>query len=275
MPREITVALVQMTPVLGDLEENLRRMSDFVERICKEQPVDLIVFPELTTTGYEAGPRFTELAEYVPGHTTNYLSKRAGDYHVHIAFGLVLKERVESILYNAAVVLGPEGELVGSYRKVHLRGEERLAFRNGYRFQVFDVEFRNGPGRLGLLIGWDLAFPEAARSLTLEGAEVIAVSANWQTDEEAQWRAYNVARACENGIFMAAANRVGEEPSYTFSGDSMLVGPNAELYTNLEEPVEGYAVATIDLDDVRRTREDSQLLQCRQPTAYRPVVKKY
>ena len=273
--REITVAVVQMIPILGDIEENLRRMSAFVDKICQEQPVDLIVFPELTTTGYECGPRFTELAEYVPGHSVNYLSKRAGEYNVHIVFGMVLKERVESILYNAAVVLGPEGELVGNYRKVHLKGEEGLAFRNGYRFMVWDVEFHSGPGRLGVLIGWDLAFPEAARSLTIDGAEIIAVCANWEVDENAHWRAYNVARACENGVFMASANRAGEEPSYTFCGDSMLVGPSAELYTNLEDPIEGYAIATIDLDDVRTTRETSQILQRRQPTAYRAVVKKY
>lgn len=273
--RQATIALVQSKPILGDIEENLRRMAELVDRICKEQPVDLIVFPELATTGYECGPRFTELAEYVPGHTVNYLAKRAGEYHVHIAFGMVLKERVESILYDAAVLLGPEGELVGSYRKVHLKGEERLAFRNGYRFSTFDVEFRSGPSRLGLLIDWDLAFPEAARCLTLDGAEVIAVSANWQVEENAQWRAYNLARACENGVFIAAANRAGEEPSYAFCGDSMIVGPNAELYTNLEDPVEGYAVATVDLDEVRRAREASQILQCRQPLAYRNIVRKY
>lgn len=273
--RETTIALVQMKPILGDIEENLRRMGEFVDRICKEQPVDLIVFPELATTGYECGPRFTELAEYVPGHSASHLAKRAGEYRVHIVFGMVLKERVESILYDAAVLLGPEGELVGNYRKVHLKGEERLAFRNGYRFMTFDLEFRHGPGRLGLLLDWDLAFPEAARSVTLDGAELIAVSANWQVDENAQWRAYCLARACENGVFIAGANRVGEEPSYAFCGDSILVGPAAELYTNLEDPVEGYAVATIDLDDVRRNREESQILQCRQPLAYRNLVRKY
>ena len=275
MTREITVALVQMIPTLGEIETNLRRMNDFVDRICQEQPVDVIVFPELATTGYECGPRFTELAEYVPGHSVSYLAKRAKDYSVHIAFGMVLKERVESILYNAAVLIGPEGEMIGNYRKIHLKGEERLVFRNGFRFIVWDVEFRNGPGRVGQLLGWDLAFPEAARSLTLDGAELIALSANWELDETAQWRAYNVARACENGVFVAAANRAGDEPSYAFGGDSMLVGPNAELYTNLEDPVEGYAVTTIDLDDVRRTREHSQILQCRQPMTYRNVVRKY
>ena len=71
-------------------------------------------------------------------------------------------------------------------------------------------------------------------------------------DSRPRVRADLGSRACENGMFIASANRAGEEPSYSFCGDSMIVGPNAELYTNLEEPVEGYAVATIDLDDVRR-----------------------
>ena len=188
-------------------------MNDFVDRICQEQPVDLIVFPELATTGYECGPRFTELAEYVPGHSVNYMAKRANQYNVHIAFGMVLKERVESILYNAAVLVGPEGELIGNYRKVHLKGEEKLAFRNGFRFIVWDTEFRNGPGRIGLLVGWDLAFPEAFRSLTLDGAEIVAVCANYEVDENAQWRAYNVARACENGMFIAPPTAPARSPA--------------------------------------------------------------
>ena len=110
MTREITVALVQMIPTLGEIETNLRRMNDFVDRICQEQPVDLIVFPELATTGYECGPRFTELAEYVPGHSVNYMAKRAKDYNVHIAFGMVLKERVREHPLQRRVLVGPEGE---------------------------------------------------------------------------------------------------------------------------------------------------------------------
>ena len=98
MPREITIALVQMSPALATPEENLRKMGDFVERICSEQPTDLIIFPELSYTGTELGLRATDLAERVPGHATNYLAKRAHDYNVHVVFGLVIKEKVESIL---------------------------------------------------------------------------------------------------------------------------------------------------------------------------------
>ncbi|NJN81905.1 MAG: carbon-nitrogen hydrolase family protein [Caldilineaceae bacterium] len=271
MAREVTIALVQMAPILANPEDNLRKMGDYVERICTEHNTDLIVFPELSYTGAELGLRATDLAERVPGHATNYLAKRANDFGTHIVFGLVIKEKVESILYNGAVCLGPEGDVAAEYRKVHLLGEERQVFRNGFRFINVDAEW----GRFGLTIGDDLAFPESARSLTLEGAELVVVSANWEAQFAESWRAHVISRACENAIFVAAANRVGEEPTMRFAGDSMLVGPSAEVYTVLDEAIEGYAVATIDMDQVRSVREDRQLIQFREPTAYRAVVKKY
>lgn len=271
MPREITVAMVQMAPALANAEANLRKMGDFVERICSEQKADLVVFPELSYTGNELGLRATDLAERVPGHATNYLAKRANDFQTHIVFGLVVKEKVESILYNGLICLGPEGDVAGDYRKVHLLGEERQVYRNGFRFVTVEAEW----GRFGLTVGDDLAFPEAARSLTLDGAELVVVSANWEQKFAESWHAHLVSRACENSIFMAAANRIGEEPTRRFCGQSMLVGPSAEVYTVLDEPIEGYAIATIDLDLVRQVREDRQLIQYREPMAYRSIVKKY
>lgn len=269
--REITVATVQMQPELGQMENNLAKMGEFIRRIATEQPVDLIVFPELATTGYEVGPRFPHLAQLVPGPAANILGQRAADHGVHVAFGMVTKEKVESILYNSAVLLGPDGEVVGQYHKVHLRGEERMAFRAGYRI----IPFETGFGTVGLVIGWDLAFPEVARSLVLDGAELLAVLANWEEPLVGEWRSFLMARAYENAVFVAAANRVGEEPSYTFFGQSAIIGPRGRIHATVDDPVEGYAVAKIDLDEVRRQREESQILQCRQPSAYRSVVKKY
>jgi predicted amidohydrolase len=269
--REVTVALAQMAPVLHDSEENLRRMAGFIQRICSEQPTHLIVFPELAVSGYECGLNFTRLAERVPGHAVAFLADKAAEFGVHVAFGMPVKERVESILYDAAVLIGSDGELLGDYRKVHLRGEERLVFRPGYRLPLFETEF----GRVGLMIGWDLAFPEVARCLTLDGADLIVLCAAWEVAHMAEWRAYTLARAYENAIYLAAANRVGEEPSYTFGGGSLLVGPRGQVHTTLAEAIEGYAVATIDLDEIRRAREESQLLQCRQPTMYRALVRRY
>jgi predicted amidohydrolase len=351
--REITVAAVQMKPELGNIENNLVKMSDYVAKITAQQKVDLIVFPELITCGYELGVRFTEMAQRVPGPAINLLASRAADAGVYIAFGLATKEKVESIIYNSAVLVGPEGELMGQYNKVHLRGEERMAFREGYKMPVIDT---GEIGKVGLLLGWDLAFPEVSRSMALDGAELLCVLGNWETAYIDEWKTYLRARAYENALYVAAANRVGEDVTMTFGGDSMIVGPRGKVYASLEaeepklvpvpvmadvngkdskdnkEPVaeakkeaevqavaaktasngpapegkldikpeskpeskaegkpdskketkpeirkavEGYCVARIDLDEVRRYREEFQTLQSRQPTVYRAVVRRY
>lgn len=353
--REITVATVQMKPELGNSENNLVKMSDFISTIVSQQKVDLIVFPELITSGYELGVKFTELAQRVPGPAINLMAQRAADAGVYIAFGLATKERVESIIYNSAVLVGPEGELLGQYNKIHLKGEERMAFREGFKMPVIDT---GEIGKIGLLIGWDLAFPEVARSLTLEGAEVLCVLANWETSNIEEWKAYLASRAYENALFVAGANRVGEDVTMNFGGESLIMGPRGKIYARLDsapksepkkdkdkedrlheakdskdvketrkdgetaaadlkdkeskaaiEPkdikdsegvkdtpkgadarkvvavkpdlikqiatAEGYCVARIDLDEVRRFREEFQTLQSRQPTAYRNLVKRY
>jgi predicted amidohydrolase len=277
--REITVAAVQMKPVLGEPEENLVKMSDFVSTIASQQRVDLIIFPELVTSGYELGVRFTEIAQRVPGPTINLMSQRANEHGVYIAFGMVTKEKVESVLYNSAVLVGPDGELVDVYNKIHLRGEERMAFREGFKIPVFETEL----GTLGLMLGWDLAFPEVARSLALDGAELLCVMANWESSNIEEWKTYLKARAFENAVFVAGANRMGEDVTLTFGGESMVIGPRGQVFASLTDevdpetglPLEGYTVARIDLDEVRKYREEFQTLQTRQPAAYRAIVRKY
>jgi len=277
--REVTVATVQMKPKLGEPEENLEKMSDLVARIAGQQKVDLSVFPELITTGYECGVRFTDLAQRVPGVSVNVMSQRAQEFGVHIAFGLPTKEKVESIIFNSIVLIGPDGELIGEYRKVHLKGEERMAFRPGFRFLTFECTF----GTVGVLSGYDMAFPEATRSLALEGAELLIVGANWEKPHRDEWRTYVLARAYENAFFVAAANRVGDDVTYSFFGDSMIVGPRGQVYATMagevdpktNDPAEGWCVARIDLTEVRQRREEFQTLQNRAPDTYKAVVRKY
>lgn len=316
--REITVATVQMNPGLGEIEDNLVKMSEFVTKIATQQKVDLIIFPELITTGYELGVKFTQAAQVIPGPTSNLIAQRAQELGVYIAFGMVAKERVESILYNAAVLVGPDGDMIGHYYKTHLKGEERMAFREGYKLHTFDTEF----GTLGLMLGWDIAFPEVARAMVLDGAELLCVMANWEKDEIDEWKTLVKARAYENACFVAGANRVGEDVTVTFGGESLIVGPRGKVYSSLpgEEtvkvedkkkddekkeddkkdgdkksddekkdddkksekkdetrtvPVEGYAVARIDLDEIRKHREQRQTLQNRQPAIYRALVRRY
>jgi predicted amidohydrolase len=309
--REVTLATVQFQPKLGEPEENLVKMSEFVSKIASQQKVDLIVFPELVTSGYELGVRFTEVAQRVPGPSINLMAQRAAEFGVYIAFGLVTKEKVESVIFNSAVLVGPDGELVGTYNKVHLRGEERMAFREGYRFPVFETEI----GNIGLMLGWDLAFPEVSRCLSLDGSEILCVMANWETTYMDEYRAYVKSRALENALFVIASNRVGEDVTLSFGGESMIVGPRGKIHAAVTAPQttekpkdteksegdddsqekappketarerksatrpvaqpEGYAVARIDLDEIRKYREQFQMIQERQPVAYKTIVKRY
>jgi predicted amidohydrolase len=220
------------------------------------------------------------------------IAQRASDFGVHVVFGIAAKEKVESVLYNAAVLVGPDGDLVGDYRKVHLKGEERLAFRAGFKFPLIETDF----GNVGLMLGWDVAFPEVARTYALDGADLLIACANWEKPNEPEWRTYLMARAYENTCFVVAANRVGTDATLSFCGQSMIVGPRGRVYAEVEnegidvsseanavapgsaiveQEAEGYAVARIDLDEVRRQREELQILQARQPSAYRSIVKQY
>ncbi len=277
--REVTIAVAQMKPKLGESEDNLVKMSETIAKIASQQRVDLIVFPELITSGYELGVRFTELAQRIPGPTINLMAQRANEHGVFIAFGMVTKEKVESVLYNSAVLVGPDGELLDIYNKIHLRGEERMAFREGFKLPVIPTEI----GNIGLMLGYDLAFPEVARSLALDGAEILCVLANWEAATIDEWKTYVRARAYENSVYVAGANRIGEDVTLNFGGESLIVGPRGQIHASLAnetdpesgEPLEGFAVARIDLDEVRKYREEFQFIQNRQPAVYRSLVRKY
>lgn len=288
--RELNVAVVQMEPQLGKMESNVAKMLDFITKIATAQPVDVIVFPELAATGYEGGVRFAQMAQTIPGPLVNMLGQRAAEFGVHVVVGMAARADVETVLYNSAVLIGPDGNVVGDYRKVHLQAEERMIFRPGFKIAPIATEV----GVLGVMLGWDLAFPEVARSLVLDGAEVLLVPAAWERQHVAMWRNLLVSRAYENGVFIAAANRIGAEPSYTFAGQSAILGPTGNVLAALEDPApatavseegevtleppapqEGYIVVRLDLDEVRRVREATQIIQARQPSAYRALVRKY
>lgn len=281
--RELNVAVVQMRPELGKMEANIGKMVDWIQKIATSQPVDIIVFPELAVTGYEGGQRFAQMAQRVPGAVTNILGQYANEFGVYVLVGMAAKEKVESVLYNTAVLIGPDGAPAGEYRKVHLQAEERLIFRPGYKLAPVETEV----GTVGIMLGWDLAFPEVARSLVLKGAEVLLLPAAWDAKNVEMWRTLLVARAYENDVFIAAAGRIGEEPSYTFAGQSAILAPGGAVLAVLEDappdpeagsaggPEEGYVVVRLDLDEVRRRREESQIILARQPATYRPIVRKY
>jgi len=269
--RQVTVGLVQLNPVLGNVEQNVESMCQIVENTCLQQHVDLFIFPELATTGYECGVRFADLAEREEDDTIRELARQAATSGTHLVFGMAQKQKVESVIYSAVVMIDNEGKVAANYQKVHLKGEQRLIFRPGYKYATAQASF----GSVGLLAGWDLAFPEVARSLALEGAEILCVCGSWEAPYAHEWRSYSFSRAYENAVFVAACNRGGQEPTYSFFGESMVVGPRGVVHGRLEDDEPAVCLATIDLDQVRQAQEETQLLQGRQPRSYRGVVKMY
>ena len=133
-----------------------------------KQGADLIVLPE-TLTVYGSGLTYADCAESIPGPSTEFFGQLAKQHETHIVAGLM--ERDQHLIYNVAVLLGPDGKIIGKYRKVTLpRGEVEGGITPGNEYPVFETSF----GKVGMMICYDGFFPEVARELTKNGAEIIA-----------------------------------------------------------------------------------------------------
>lgn len=235
------VGVFQFAPLLGRPAANRERIL----RALAEAPgpPDLVVLPELSLTGYLLPDRAAvrRLAEPVPGPTTDALTDLTRRRGVHVLVGLA--ERAGDEVFNSAVLVGPEGP-VGVYRKVHLFGREPELFTPGA--EPWPV-VRVGEVPVGILICFDWIFPEAARTLALRGARLLALPANLVLPYAHE--AIRT-RALENRVFCVLANRVGREEAegcepLTFRGGSRLVGPEGEVLLDLggEEALAGAAIA--------------------------------
>lgn len=223
----IRVSCLQFEPKIGAVEANMARASELV-REAAEGGSRLIVLPELASTGYvfESAAEATSLAEPVPeGPTIRAWAALAAEHGVHIVAGIA--ERSGDVLYNAAVIVGPEG-YIGTYRKAHLWDQENVFFRKGdLGFPVFDTAL----GKIGIAICYDGWFPETFRQLALGGAEIVCVPTNWvpmpdqPAGEAAMANTLHRAAAHSNGIFIACADRVGIERGQPFEGQSLIIGP--------------------------------------------------
>ncbi len=192
-PRKVRLATVHLQPREGKTaEEKCRQFAPLIEEAAR-QKADLVVLPE-TLTIYGSGRSYTECAEPIPGPSTEYFARLAKQHDLYIVAGLL--ERDGRLIYNVAVLLGPDGNIVGKYRKVTLpRGEIEGGIMPGREYPVFDTRF----GKLAMMICYDGFFPEVARELSNRGAEVIA----WPV-----WGCnplLGAARACENHVYVVSS----------------------------------------------------------------------
>jgi predicted amidohydrolase len=271
----VRVGVVQTSPRFGRVAANLARAL----RLMATQPADLYVLPELFATGYQFSSRaeVTRLAEPVPtGRTCRRLIAFARRRRCAIVAGL--PERAGRRCYNSAVVIGPDGYL-GCYRKLHLFGEETRWFEAGRRAGNIWTLRSSGSGgsiRIGVMICFDWFFPETARSLALEGADVICHPANLVLPycPEAMRT-----RSIENRLFTATANRVGTEARggrapLTYIGRSQITDPRGRKL--FRAPATGEAIGVVGivprLARDKRLNSYNDLWEARVPRAYRKLT---
>lgn len=233
------IACIQYTPVFGEPEQNRAALS----RLVGAAEAQLIVLPELCISGYCFADRAeaAALSEPADGPTASALAALCRKRACHVVAGIA--EQEGAALYNSAIVVGPDG-LLGVYRKTHLFWDEPdWAEPGDSGFLVWDI----GPCKLGVLICFDYAFPEAARTLALAGAEVIAHPSNLVLP---LCQRVMPVRALENRLFTVTTNRCGTEEragrSLTFTGLSQVAGPSGDVLA--EAPADRDHVLEVEVD---------------------------
>jgi predicted amidohydrolase len=230
--------------------------------LVREQAgADLVVLPELWTTGAFAFEEFDAAAEPLRGPTFEAMAKAASDAGVWLHAGSVPERGDDGRLYNTSLVLSPAGELAASYRKIH-----RFGFDKGEAVLMGagrePVTVRLPDTTLGVATCYDLRFPELFRSLVDDGAEVLVVPAGWPERRRAHWTLLAQARAVENQAFVLACGTAGTHASVPQAGHSIVVDPWGEV---LAEAGADEEVLTVEFDPakVARTREQFPALKDR------------
>jgi len=250
MKKKIKLALAQISSKREDKKENLRKIEEFIIK-AKEQGVDLVIFPELSLTGYVLHDQVYELAEVVPGPSTKRIEELAKRTGMHIIFGMPeLSEKTEATIFNTAVFIGPTG-FIGKFRKMYLPThsvfEEKRYFRPGYQI----VAFNTAIGNIGLIICYDLFFPEVCRLTRLKGAELIVCISASPAIRKDYFEILTAARALENTVFLVYVNLSGVEEGLQFWGGSRLVSPTGDLMAKAKYDEEDLVICEVDYSDMR------------------------
>lgn len=236
------IACVQTDVTFKDIDANLSSLEATV-RSEVNQGTQLTVFPECFSTGYcfDSLAEAMAYGESVPGPSTDRVVKLCAELQTHVVFGML--EKSGDQLFNVAVLIGPDG-LIGSYRKVHLPylGVDRFTTPGDRPFEVFEA----AGVRIGMLICYDGGFPEAARVLSIRGADLIVLPTNWPPGGSYMAEFSINCRAMENGIYFAAVNRIGTENGFSFIGKSRICSPVGATINSIDDASPGILRTEID-----------------------------
>lgn len=269
--KTMKIALIQFEGELGNVPANRDKAVKMIAEAAANG-ADMVVLPELFSTGYHLntiGPDIIELTESVDGPTVAALQAAAREGNCYVVAGLSLYHDLPGVPYNSAVFINRDGSLQGTMDKVHLWALERFYFRAGCEFPVFETEF----GKVGIMICYDMGFPEAARMMALNGAELILCPSAWCVEDKDIWEINVPARALENTVFLAAVNRFGHEGGDLYMhGGSMVCGPRGQKIAQLEEEREGILYVDLDMSLVAKNRVMSPYLRDRRPDTYEDML---
>ncbi|HIJ57930.1 MAG TPA: carbon-nitrogen hydrolase family protein [Deltaproteobacteria bacterium] len=258
--REIKVAVLQVKTMPGSSrEEKVEHILPLIQK-ASEDGCQIIMPPELCTTDYEKfytkDPEYFKLAEPVPGPTTEAVGELTKKYKNYVIMPL-FEKKAPGIYYNSAPVVGPEGSVVGNYRKTQVAGVqvlEKLYFRQGNAFAVWETVFEPN-AKFGTIICHDRRYPETSRILAMMGAEIMfCPTAAPGYAGGVHWELVNRARSVDNGMFTVYSNRIGTEWKKEYFGESMIVNPFGEVIANGGKDEDAVVSAVLDLDQVDEAR---------------------
>ena len=290
---ETRIGMLQQHNV-ADSKENIRRLSEGIEDLAK-QGAQLIILQELHNSLYfcqtETVDNF-DIAEPIPGPSTRLYGELAKRFGVVIVTSL-FEKRAAGLYHNTAVVIEKDGSIAGMYRKMHIPDDP--AYYEKFYFTPGDLGFHpidTSVGRLGVLVCWDQWYPEAARLMALQGAQMLIYptaigyessdSAEEQARQREAWTTVQRGHAVANGLPVVAVNRVGleQDPSQQtkgiqFWGSSFVVGPQGELFYQASNSEEESLVVDIDLEHSEQVRRWWPFLRDRRIDEYTDILKRF
>jgi len=291
--RELKIGIIQQQNI-ADTNDNMRRISDNIERLA-HAGAQLVVLQELHNSLYfcqvEDVNNF-DLAETIPGKSTDFYGKLAKDNNVVIVTSL-FEKRALGLYHNTAVVIEKDGTIAGKYRKMHIPDDP--AYYEKFYFTPGDLGFhpiQTSVGKLGVLVCWDQWYPEAARLMALSGAEILiyptAIGYERSDTKEEQvrqreaWKIVMRGHAVANGLPVVAVNRVGYEPDPSkqtsgiqFWGSSFVAGPQGEILYQAPNETDDCHIQSVDMEHSEHVRRWWPFLRDRRIDKYDEITKRF
>lgn len=244
--RKLKIAVVQMKSKQGDTKTNLIRAIGFIEEAANNG-ADIVCLPELFYSGYHLeSEEFQYVAEPIDGYMSTKLKQVATENNVYIIAGYAESTDIPGRLFNSAIFIDNNGNTIGNMRKVNAWGQEKLKFREGNEFPVYDTPL----GKIGIMICYDVEFPEPSRIMALKGAEIVFVPAVWSIPAEDRWHIDLAGNALFNLFFMVGANPVGDGSC----GCSKVVHPSGRVLAQASNEEEEILYCHINMNDTIKER---------------------